>query len=103
MKITEDLIKELIEEILSEKSFGSDATTRSSMGQQLAQRSKDAVKQQGVDNRERGMIGRIEKNLAKLADLTDIKKGEIFSVLKRLNGIIEKEIKNIEGAKTDEK
>ena len=105
MKITEKLLKEMIEDVISEKSFGSDRSTRSSMSKDLAQRGRDAVKQTGVDDRERGIISRIEKNLTKLADLPeiDITSGNMFAVLKRLNGIIEKEIEKAEGAKQDEK
>ena len=105
MKLTEEKIKELIEAVLNEKSFGSDRTTRSSMSKDLAQRGRDAVQQTGVEDRERGIITRIEKNLTKLADLPDIDitSGNMFAVLKRLNGIIEKEIAKVEGAKQDEK
>ena len=60
------------------------------------------MKQQGIDNRERGIIGRMEKNLAKLADLTDIKSGSVFAVLKRLNKVIEDQIAELEGETPDE-
>ena len=60
------------------------------------------MKQQGIDNRERGIIGRMEKNLAKLADLTDIKSGNVFATLKRLNKIIEDQIAELEGETPDE-
>ena len=73
------------------------------MSRDLKQRSKDALKQQGIDNKERGIISRIEKNLAKLADLTDIKSGNIFNTLKRLNKVIEDQIAKLEGSKQDEK
>lgn len=102
MKITKELLKEMIEEEAT-KAFGSDASTRTNMASDLKQRSKDAVQQQGIDNRERGIIGRMEKNLAKLADLTDIKSGNVFAVLKRLNKAIEDQIAELEGAKQDEK
>ena len=69
----------------------------------MKQRSKDAIKQKGIDNKERGIIGRMEKNLAKLADLTDIKSGSVFAILKRLNGIIEDQIAKLEGDQPDEK
>ena len=85
------------------KAFGSDASTRTDTAKDLKQRSRDAVKQKGIDNRERGIIGRMEKNLAKLADLTDIKSGSIFAVLRKLNKIIEDQIAEIEGAQQDEK
>jgi len=102
MKITKELLKEMIEEE-AVKAFGSDAQTRTNMSQDLKQRSKDAIKQQGIDNRERGIIGRMEKNLAKLADLTDIKSGNVFAVLKRLNKVIEDQIAELEGEQSSEK
>ena len=101
MKITKELLKEMIEEE-AQKAFGTDTSTRTNMSKDLKQRSKDAVKQQGIDNRERGIIGRMEKNLAKLADLTDIKSGSVFATLKRLNKIIEDKIAELEWAKQDE-
>jgi len=101
MKITKELLKEMIEEEAA-KAFGADSSTRTSMSQDLRKRSKEAVKQQGIDNRERGIIGRMEKNLAKLADLTDIKSGNVFATLKRINKIIEDQIAELEGAKQDE-
>ena len=85
------------------KAFGSDASTRTDTAKDLKQRSRDAVKQKGIDNRERGIIGRMEKNLAKLADLTDIKSGNVFAVLRKLNKIIEDQIAELEGEKPDEK
>jgi hypothetical protein len=102
MKITKELLKEMIEEEAA-KAFGADSSTRTSMSQDLRKRSQDAVKQQGIDNRERGIIGRMEKNLAKLADLTDIKSGNVFATLKRLNKVIEDKIAELEGTKQDEK
>jgi len=102
MKITEKLLKEMIEEE-TRKAFGSDASTRTDTAKDLKQRSRDAVKQKGIDNRERGIIGRMEKNLAKLADLTDIKSGSVFAVLRKLNKIIEDQIAELEGAQQDEK
>tara|TARA_R110000765_G_C18446179_1_gene547761 strand:+ start:52 stop:360 length:309 start_codon:yes stop_codon:yes gene_type:complete len=102
MKITKELLKEMIEEEVV-KAFGSDAQTRTNMSQDLKQRSKDAIKQQGIDNRERGIIGRMEKNLAKLADLTDIKSGNVFATLKRLNKVIEDQIAELEGEQSNEK
>jgi len=102
MKITKKLLKEMIEEE-TQKAFGSDASSRTDTAKDLKQRSQDAVKQQGIDNRERGIIGRMEKNLAKLADLTDIKSGSVFAVLRKLNKIIEDQIAELEGAQQDEK
>jgi hypothetical protein len=102
MKITKELLREMIEEETL-KSFGSDVSSKSNTTKDLKQRASDVGKKGGVDDRERGIISRIETNLAKLADLTDIKSGNVFSVLKKLNSIIEKQIAKLEGAKQDEK
>ena len=103
MKISKEMLKEIIKEELQhldeqeqpESDFGRDTASKTAISKNLRSRSKEAVKQTGVDNRERGMIQRIEKNLAKLADLTDIKTGKVFSILKKLNDMIEKEISDM--------
>ena len=52
---------------------------------------------------ERGIIQQVENNLSKLADITNLRSGNTFSFLKKLNKLIEKEIEKIEGgAKQDE-
>ena len=97
MKITNEEIKKIIKEVMSEQEkFGKTSVTTSDSVKTLKQRTKDASSQQGVDNRERGIIQQIESNLAKLADLTDLRSGRVFSVLKRLNKLIEEEIQKIE-------
>ena len=103
MKITKKILKEMIESEMDGKAFGADTSSATDTSRDLKQRSKDAIKQKGIDNKERGIIGRIEKNLAKLADLTDIKSGSVFAILKRLNGIIEDQIAKLEGDQPDEK
>ena len=95
MKITKELLKEIIEAEVA-KSFGADTSTQTDMSRDLKQRSKDTLKQQGVDNKERGIISRIEKNLARLAALGDIKSGDVFATLKRLNKVLEGEIVELE-------
>jgi len=97
MKITDKEIKKIIKEVLDEQdNFGKASVTTSDSVKTLKQRTKDASSQQGVDNRERGVIQQIETNLAKLADLTDIRSGKVFSILKRLNKIIEEEIQKLQ-------
>ena len=97
MKITNEEIKKIIKEVMSEQeNFGKSSVTTSDSVKALKQRTKDASSQQGVDNRERGIIQQIETNLAKLADLSDIRSGKVFSILKRLNKIIEEEIQKLE-------
>ena len=95
MKISKEELKRIIQEELS--TFGKDVTSKSDASANLKQKMRDMSTQQGVDNRERGIIQRMEQNLAKLADLTDIKSGSVFSTLKRLNGIIEDQIAKLEG------
>ena len=105
MKISKEMLKEIIkEEMENQKSFGADSTSQSSRKKDLKQKFKDVSGEKGVDNRERGIVQRIEQNLTKLADLTDIKSGQTFALLKRLNSMMEKEIAKLEGgAQPDEK
>jgi len=103
MKITNKEIKKIIKEVLDEQeNFGKQAVTTTDSVKSLKQRSKEASSQQGVDNRERGIIQQIETNLAKLADIADLKSGRVFSILKRLNMMIEKELEKIESKKGSE-
>ena len=95
MKISKEELKRIIQEELS--TFGKDVTSKSDASANLKQKMRDMSAQQGVDNRERGIIQRMEQNLAKLADLTDIKSGSVFSTLKKLNTIIEDQIAKLEG------
>lgn len=105
MKISKEMLKEIIkEELEKQKAFGYDATSQSDRKKDLKQKYKDASSQKGVDNKERGIVQRIEQKLTKLADLTDIKSGSTFSLLKRLDALMEKEIQKLEGGEqTDEK
>ena len=103
MKISKKILKKIIKEELEQLAFGKDIASRTDVSKDLKKRSKDVISQKGIDNRERGIIQRMEQNLAKLADLTDIKSGNVYTVLKRLNGIIEDQIAKLEGgAKQDE-
>ena len=104
MKISKEMLKEIIKEELEKEDFGKSTVTRTDASKDLKQRSREMISQKGVDNRERGIIQRMEQNLAKLADLTDIKSGNVYAVLKKLNGIIEKQIAELEGGvQKDEK
>lgn len=104
MKISKEMLKDIIkEELENQKAFGADSTSQSKRKQDLKQKFKDVSNQAGVDNKERGIVQRIEQNLTKLADLTDIKSGQTFALLKRLNLMMEKEIEKLEGGvQTDE-
>jgi len=97
MKISEEEIKKIINEVLNENDdFGRKSVSKSDSSKNLKQRSRDALSQKGVDSVERGIIQQIEDNLSKLADLTNLKSGNTFSLLRRLNVIIEKEIKKLQ-------
>ena len=105
MKITDKEIKKIIREVLDEQDeFGKTAVSRTDSTKNLRQRTRDAVSQKGGDNMERGIIQQVENNLSKLADITNLRSGNTFAFLKKLNKLIEKEIEKIEGgAKQDEK
>src|SRR5210317_1498946 len=97
MKISEEEIKKIINEVLSENDdFGKKVVSKSDSSKNLKQRSRDALSQKGIDSVERGIIQQIEDNLSRLADLTNLKSGNTFSLLRRLNAIIEKEIKRLQ-------
>lgn len=102
MKISKEKLLEIIQEEL-DQAFGSDSVSRSNRTKDLRQKAKTASSEQGVDSKERGIIQRIESNLTKLADLTNLKSGSTFALLKRLNGLMEKEIEKLEkGAPANE-
>ena len=103
MKISKEELKKIIKEELENQAFGKSTVSRTDASKDLKQRSKDMISQKGVDNRERGIIQRMEQNLAKLADLTDIKSGNVYAILRKLNGIIEDQIAKLEGNKKNEK
>jgi hypothetical protein len=103
MKNLRDQLKEIIKEQLEDEvpreklGTGSVSTTDAAKG--YKQRAVNTTKQQGIDPRERAIITQIEANLQKLADLSNIKSGNVFSVLNKLNKIIEDQIDNIEAEK----
>ncbi len=103
MKISKEKLLEIIEEEV-DKAFGSDSMSRTDRTKDLRQKAKATSSQKGVDAKERGIVQRIEQNLTKLADLTNIKSGNTFTLLKRLNALMEKEIQKLEsGGSTNEK
>ena len=103
MKITKEHLKQIIKEEIEAVDFGKTSISRTDSTKNLRQRTRDAISQKGVDNMERGIIQRVENNLSKLADITNLRSGNTFAFLKKLNTMIEKEIQKIEGgAKQDE-
>ena len=103
MKITKERLLEIIKEEMNATAFGRDSVSRSDRAGELRQKMKSTSSETGVDTKERGIVQRIEQNLTKLADLTDIKSGSTFTLLKRLNALMEKEIEKLEGGSSDEK
>lgn len=103
MKITKERLLEIIKEEMDKVDFGRDSVSRSDRSKELRQKMKSTSSETGVDTKERGIVQRIEQNLTKLADLTDIKSGSTFTLLKRLNALMEKEIAKLEGGSSDEK
>ena len=97
MKITKERLMEIIKEELESNAFGSDSISTSSSVYDLRTKAKDASSETGIDTKERGIMTRIEANLAKLAQLSNIKSGQTFSLLKRVNDFMEKEIQKLEG------
>ena len=103
MKITKERLLEIIKEEVDNAGFGKDAISRSDRAKELRKKMKSAATETGVDTKERGIVQRIEQNLTKLADLTDIKTGSTFTLLNRLNTLMEKEIQKLEGGSKNEK
>lgn len=101
MKISKEKLLEIIEEEV-DKAFGTDSMSRTDRTKDLRQKAKATASQKGVDAKERGIVQRIEQNLTKLADLTNIKSGNTFTLLKRLNAMMEKEIQKLEASKNEE-
>ena len=98
MKITKEMLKQIIKEELEQAEFGKERTSRGQASAGLKQRSKDMQSQKGVDDLERGIITQIEDLLTKLADKTDIKGGSVNSKLKKLYSVLKQEL----GEETDE-
>ena len=103
MKISKEVLKQIIKEELEQKAFGTDSSSQSDRKKSLTQKYRGVSKEKGIDNKERGIVERIEQNLTKLAALSDLKSGPSFALLKRLNSLMEKEINRLEGGKKDEK
>ena len=98
MKISKEELKKIIkEEIEQSVDFGKDAVSQAQQVKKYKQSAVDSAKQQGTDNKERGIISQIEKNLQTLAAISDIKSGNVFAILNKLNKMMEAEIQKIEG------
>ena len=92
MKISKEMLKQIIKEELEQVDFGKQRTSRGQASADLKQRSKDMQSQKGVDDKERGIINQIETLLTQLADKTDIKGGAVNSKLKKLYNVLKQEL-----------
>lgn len=92
MKITKELLKQLIKEELESADFGKQKTSRGQASADLKQRSKDIQSQKGVDDKERGIISQIEQLLTRLANESDIKSGAVNSNLKKIYSLLKKSL-----------
>ena len=92
MKISKEILKQIIKEELEQVDFGKQRTSRGQASADLKQRSKDMQSQRGVDDKERGIINQIETLLTQLADKTDIKGGAVNSKLKKLYNVLKQEL-----------
>lgn len=92
MKISKEMLKQIIKEELEQVDFGKQRTSRGQASADLKQRSKDMQSQRGVDDKERGIINQIETLLTQLADKTDIKGGAVNSKLKKLYNVLKQEL-----------
>lgn len=99
MKISKEILKEIIKEELDQLEFGKAKTSRGQASADLKQRSKDIQSQRGIDDKERGIITQIEQLLTRLADETDIKSGSINSNLRKIYNLLQKSL----GEEQDEK
>ena len=93
MKISKEELKKIIKEEMDQAlDFGKDAVSQAQQVKKYKQSAVDSAKQQGTDNKERGIISQIEKNLQTLAAVSDIKSGNVFAILNKLNKRMEEEI-----------
>ena len=105
MKISKEDLRRIIKEEIGDQSgaFGKSAVSQGQQIKKYKQNAVDSQNQQGVDNRERGIITQIEQNLQALADLSDIKSGNVFAILNKLNKMMEVEIQKLkQGEATEE-
>ena len=86
MKISKEELKKIIKEEMDQAlDFGKDTVSQGQQIKKYKQSAVDSAKQRGTDNKERGIISQIEKNLQTLAAVSDIKSGNVFAILNKLN------------------
>ena len=107
MKITKKRLKSIILEELGDQmqststsqKLGTGSVTATDASKNYRDKAQTSATQQGVDNKERAIIQQIENNLQRLADLSNIKSGNVFSVLSKLNKLLEDQIQKLEAKK----
>ena len=92
MKISqEELIKIIKEEV--QNALGGSSLTKSAASKDLTQQKKDVASgQEGITNLERGVIADFVKTLTTAAETENIKTGQIFSLLNKVNDVLKKRI-----------
>ena len=102
MKISKERLLQIIKEELSEKLVATGSVTGSDMAKNLRQQATQVSQQKGVDPKERGIIQQIQTKLTKLAELGDIKTGSVFTVLQKVNKLMEEEIQKLSQGSANE-
>jgi len=110
MKLTKEMLLEMIEEEVKnsesnvktepDRTLGKAYLSKADRTKELRSKIKDP--QAGVDAKERGIVSALENSLMDLANLGDIKSGSTFSILKKLDLMMKKEIARLSKGKTDE-
>lgn len=95
MKITEEILKQIIKEELEQQEFGKSTVSRAQRAKDLKTKAIDSQSQVGIDNIERGIIKQFTDRLQKLAEVSNLKSGRVSSLLKRLYGIMDEEIQKL--------
>jgi hypothetical protein len=104
MKISKEMLKEIIKEELELQDFGKSSVSKTDRTKDLKAKAIDSDSQKQIDNLERGIIKQFTDRLQKLAELSNIKSGSVNSLLKRVYAIMDKEIQKLEsGEQQDEK
>lgn len=96
MKISKEMLKEIIKEELELQDFGKSSVSKTDRTKDLKAKAIDSDSQKQIDNLERGIIKQFTDRLQKLAELSNIKSGSVNSLLKKVYGIMDNEIQKLE-------
>jgi|7_EtaG_2_1085326.scaffolds.fasta_scaffold04967_4 hypothetical protein len=108
MKLTEQKLKEIIKEEIQrlnetetgQETFGTKFVSSGQRAKGLQQKKADVLKKSGVDSKEHGMITQIEDVITELADVDDIKIGQVRTIL---NTTYKKLVVLLQQAKAEQK